>query len=115
MGKIRVIVRSANEPMIKPVTMEGQVNAHSSIGKGRENAVSRRLRSRAFRTGLREGLGAPALFDMRPSFPRAEAVDVSVATAWKVVGDALKSASQQGVKRLGEVTGKAKSTGSEAD
>lgn len=109
-GKFPVIVRSTTERMTAPATMEGQVNAHSSIEKDRKNAVSRRLRSRAFRTGLREGFGAPVLFYLPREYSRTVAIDASVAGAWKAVGDALRSATNEGAKALGETTGKAKLT-----
>lgn len=86
------------------------MNAHSSIERDRKNAVVRRLRSRAFRTGLREGFGAPALFYLPREYTRTKAIDASVAGAWKVVGDVLRSATKEGAKTLGKTTGKPKLT-----
>lgn len=72
--------------------------------KRSSNAVDRRLRSRAYRTGFGQGFGAAGLFFMPSDYPRASAIDASVAAAWKAVGKALEAAGEKGIKQLGEST-----------
>lgn len=79
------------------------MNAQSIILK-RRRSFARRTRSRAFRDGLCEGFGAPALFWGKNEYKMLSNVDASVADAWKAVGDALKAASEKHGGNLGKDT-----------
>jgi hypothetical protein len=85
------------------------VNAYSSISEERGAARRRRLLSRAYRNGLRQGFGAPALFFAPFSLPRASSIDATVANAWKAVGDALKASTKREEEEIGKGPGKATS------
>jgi len=86
------------------------VNAYSSIGKGRGNAVVRRARSRAYRTGVYEGFGTLGLIDAPRVYTHLSGIDASIAGAWKAVGDAIRTASEQKVKQLGKAPSKTESS-----
>lgn len=83
------------------------MNAYSNFADKRSsNTVERRLRSRAYRAGFCQGLGAPGLFFLPSSYPRASAIDANVAAAWKAVGKALEEAAKRGGEERGKGTGK---------
>ena len=82
------------------------MNAYSSIERRRTSAGGWRLRSRAYRAGIRSGLSGSALFFEPRCYERAASVDVSVGAAWKNVGDAIKTALGNKGGQIGEDTGK---------
>jgi hypothetical protein len=90
--------------------MEVFVNAYSSIGGTAAFARRRRLFSRAYRKGLRDGFGAPFLFFKPMSFSRTESIDTSVEMAWNVVGKALSDATKVEEEQIVKATGKARGT-----
>lgn len=65
-----------------------------------------RFRSRAFRSGFLDGLGAVTLYLKPQSYTRYRAIDSSIEHAWKVMGSGLRTSIAK-VKELDTTTGKA--------
>jgi hypothetical protein len=89
------------------------VNAHRGIESGRKgkDAVRRwSMKTRAFRTGLSEGFGAPMLFFAPTSYPLTSSIDASVDGAWKAVSRALGAAYGREMR-----TGRGKKSGKATD
>ncbi len=84
------------------------MNAEVNFVK-RRRTLAQRYRSRAFRTGLREGFGAPAMFMGVNEYKMLSNIDSSIADAWKTVGDALREAAvkSSGAAVIGKDTRKA--------
>jgi hypothetical protein len=80
------------------------MNDHSSIVRLIPSPLARRFRSRAFRSGLREGFGAPALLWGRNEYKLLSTVDASVADAWKAVGDVIKASAEKQGGQIGKST-----------
>lgn len=89
------------------------MNAETNFLKRRRRPFLQRCRTRAFRTGLREGFGAPSMFLATNEYRMLSSIDSSVSDAWKAVGDALRlaAAKNSGAAVIGKDTGKAEPAG----
>lgn len=83
------------------------MNAHTKIVSGKARSHFVRLRSKAYRQGLREGFGAVALFDAPRVYRFTTKVDASIAGTWRAVGEALRESSDKMGGKNGQATSEA--------
>lgn len=83
------------------------MNAHTTIAQKDDARGNQRSGlSSAYCRGIVDGLGATTIFFQTQTYPRASAIDVSVAGAWKAVNSALNEASRKEVDRIGKAARK---------